>query len=157
MHHVADSASLGEGCELGHFSVVGERARIGRGCVIGHHVVIGEGCRIEDGVRIDDHAVIGKQPMRAANSATTRERSLPPVEIGANSLIGTGAIIYAGARIGGNVLVADLVTVREDVTIGDYPWVLEIQYYSTATDLLESFLESVVEPAEAKARDLSGA
>jgi acetyltransferase-like isoleucine patch superfamily enzyme len=93
---------------------------MGRDCVLGHHVVVGEGCQIGDRVRIDDHAVIGKLPMRAANTAVTREQAYPATVIESEVLIGTGVIIYVGTHIGRSVLIADLATVREDVTIGAY-------------------------------------
>jgi serine O-acetyltransferase len=35
-------------------------------------------------------------------------------------LIGAQAVLYAGCRLGKRVLVADLATIREDVTIGDF-------------------------------------
>jgi acetyltransferase-like isoleucine patch superfamily enzyme len=92
---------------------------IGSGCVIGHHVIIHDGTTIGDNVRIDDHAVIGKFPMRAANSAVTKDLELPPTRIKSDCIIGTGAVIYRGAEIGGKVLIADLATVRENVAIGD--------------------------------------
>jgi len=82
-------------------------------------VVIHAGSRLGAGVRVDDHAVIGKQPLRGPRSAITRATALPAAEIGQSSLIGTAAIIYAGARIGCKVLVADLASVRENSEIGD--------------------------------------
>ncbi len=71
------------------------------------------------GVRIDDHAVLGKEPMRAANTAVTRAETLPPLTLGAGSIIGTGAVVYRGAAVGERVLIADGAAVRERVTIGD--------------------------------------
>jgi len=94
--------------------------RIGAGCVVGHHVVIHEDSRIGDNVRIDDGTVIGKHPMRAANSAVTKEQQLPPCEIGPDGIIGTNVVIYRGARIDRKVLIADLATVRENVSIGRF-------------------------------------
>lgn len=118
MRHVAESAEIGEGTSLGRFAVIGESVRIGRDCRIGNHVVLHEGSRIGDGVRIDDRAVVGKQPMRAANSAVTREAQLAGTTIGDGAILGTGVVIYASAQIGEDVMVADLATVRENVTVG---------------------------------------
>jgi hypothetical protein len=73
---------------------------------------------IGNDVRIDDHASLGKQPMRAANSAVTREQELPPLTVGDSSIVGTGAVVYRGAAIADRVLMADLCTVREKVSIG---------------------------------------
>ncbi|RMF74122.1 MAG: N-acetyltransferase [Acidobacteria bacterium] len=113
------SAVLAPGVSVDHGAVIGPGVVIGEGTVIGCHVVVREGTRIGRGVRIDDHAVLGKLPMRAAASAITRERELPPLEIGDGCLVGAGAVIYRGARIAGQVMIADLATVREDVSIGE--------------------------------------
>jgi UDP-3-O-[3-hydroxymyristoyl] glucosamine N-acyltransferase len=115
---VHPSAQIGAGSTLGEFCVVGADVRIGAGCRIGHHVVIHDGTRIGDDVRVDDHATLGKRPMKAANSATTSERELPPLSLGDTCIVGTGVVLYRGADIGERVLIADLATVREDVTIG---------------------------------------
>jgi UDP-2-acetamido-3-amino-2,3-dideoxy-glucuronate N-acetyltransferase len=118
--HVSETAAIGEGTVLGRFCVVEDGARIGRDCVLGHHVVVHAGTEIGNGVRIDDHAVLGKQPMRAAASATTRRGAQPPASVGDDCIIGTGAVVYAGAALGRKVLVADLATIREEVTVGDF-------------------------------------
>ena len=116
---IAESARLGAGTTLGHFCVVGEGVTVGAGCQIGHHVVLHAGTVVGDGVRIDDHATVGKQPMRAPNSAVTRDGARPPARIGDACLIGAGVVLYAGCTLGEKVLVADGATVREDVTVGD--------------------------------------
>jgi hypothetical protein len=109
---VAAGATLGEGC------VVGPNVRIGPGCRIGHHVVIHADTVVGGEVRIDDHATLGKLPMRAANSATTKEQELPPLALGDGCIVGTGVVLYRGAAIEGKVLMADLCTVRENVSVG---------------------------------------
>lgn len=119
MQYVDPSASIGDATQVGHFCVILADVRIGSRCVIGHGVVIYPGSVIGDGVRVDDGAVIGKQPMRAANSAVTRGKAEPPPRIGDESIVGTYAVIYAGAQVGKRVLIADLATIREDVVIGD--------------------------------------
>ncbi len=117
---IAKSARLAGDVELGQFCVIGEDVKVGSGSVIASHVVIHPGVVIGSNVRIDDGAVIGKQPMRAANSAVTKEQQLEPTRIGDGCIIGTHVIIYAGAVIGQKVLIADLSTVRENVSIGDF-------------------------------------
>lgn len=117
---VAPGATIGEGTTLGHFCVIGDGVRIGAGCRIGHHVVLHEGTSIGDDVRIDDHTTIGKQPMRAPNSAVTRDTRQPPARIGNRCLVGASVVIYAGCTLGEKVLVADLASIREEVTIGDF-------------------------------------
>lgn len=117
---IARSAEIGAGTTFGNFVTVGENVKIGEHCAVGHNVVIHPGTRIGNRVRIDDNAVLGKMPMRAAQSAVTKDRDLPPAQVGPGCIIGTSAVIYRGCRLGEGVLVADLATVREDVTIGDF-------------------------------------
>jgi len=117
---IDSSAKIGEGTSVGHLAVIGKNVVIGTGCVIGHHVVIHDDTVLGNNIRVDDHTVIGKEPMRAANSATTKDQKLPACRIADDCIIGTGAIIYRGSELGRRVLVADLATVRENVTIGEY-------------------------------------
>ena len=112
------SAHLGEGTTFGEFCVIGANVKLGKGCKLGNHVVIHADTVVGDTVRIDDHASLGKVPMKAANSATTKDQELPPLTIGELSIVGTGVIVYRGAVIDAKVLMADLCTVRENVTVG---------------------------------------
>jgi len=99
--------------------VIGKNVRLGNDCQIGNNVVIHDDSVIGDNVRIDDNVVIGKTLMKAAISATTKDVNIDGAIIGDNSLIGTCAVIYRGAKIGKKVLIADHASVREDVTVGD--------------------------------------
>ena len=112
------SARIGEGTTLGEFCVIGANVVIGAGCKLGHHVVIHEDTVVGNTVRIDDHASLGKRPMKAANSATTKDQELPPLTVGELSIVGTGVVLYRGAAVDAKVLMADLATIRENVTIG---------------------------------------
>src|SRR5689334_11856293 len=76
------------------------------------------GTVLGDGVRVLENAVVGKQPALSSRSTAKRE-PLPPAEIGDGTLISTGAIVFAGARIGERVVVGDQSCVRERVTVGD--------------------------------------
>ena len=122
MNYISGRAKLGKDVRVGEFSVIEDEVIIGNNCTIGHHVVIHRGTVIGNNVRIDDHTVIGKQPMRAATSIFKEkgEKEQPPCRIGDDCIIGTSAIIYAGAQIGKGCLVADLATVREDVVVGSF-------------------------------------
>ncbi len=116
--NISKTSSLGKGTTHGSFCVIGENVRIGQSCDIGHNVVIHKDTVIGNNVRIDDGAVIGKLPMRAANTAVTKDEALPPCTIDKNCIIGANVVIYRGSKIGEKVLIADLSTVRENVSIG---------------------------------------
>lgn len=117
---IASTATLGSDSTIGEFCVVGPDVKIGSGCRVGHNVVIHDGTVIGDNVRVDDGAVIGKLPMKAANSAVTKEERLPPCTISSDCIIGANVVVYRGCTVGKKVLIADLSTVRENVTIGDF-------------------------------------
>ena len=56
--YIAPTATLGENCSIGPFSVVGERVRIGRNAVLHPHVVIYEGAQIGDDFLAHSHAAV---------------------------------------------------------------------------------------------------
>ena len=74
--------------------------------------VIGEGCQILD------YAVVGKQPTLSPRSTAKREE-LPPLELGAGTIVSTGGVVFAGTTVGERVVVGDQACVRERCTIGD--------------------------------------
>ena len=74
--------------------------------------VLGEGCKVLD------YAVVGKQPTLSPRSTAKREE-LPPLELGAGTVVSTAAVVFAGTTIGERVIVGDQACVRERCTIGD--------------------------------------
>ena len=116
---IHESAHLGAGTQIGHQTVILENVTIGTNCQIGHGVVIHPDTVIGDNCRVDDHAVLGKQPMRSNILATPQGQNLAPLEIGSATMVGTGATLYRGSRIGSNALIADYASVREESRVGD--------------------------------------
>ena len=114
-----NNVNISDDVTLGFNVVIMDNVSIGKGCVIGNNVVIYEGSEIGEFVRIDDNTVIGKKPMKAANSAVTKDQDLQPPKIGNNCIIGSSCVIYRGCDISHKVLVADLSTIRENVIIGE--------------------------------------
>ncbi len=112
-------ARIGTGSTYGEHCVFGANVVIGKDCRIGHGVIFHDDVVVGDGVRIDDHAVLGKRPMRAASSATTKDAEFAPLKIGDGCIIGTAAVLYRGLTLGRKCLVADMATVREEVTVCD--------------------------------------
>ena len=80
--------------------------------------IVYPGTVLGDGVKVLENAVVGKQPTLSPRSTAKRE-PLPPTEIGDGTIVSTGAIVFAGSRIGARVILGDQTCVRERVTIGD--------------------------------------
>jgi acetyltransferase-like isoleucine patch superfamily enzyme len=77
-----------------------------------------EGTVLGDGVKVLENAVVGKQPALGPKSTAKRE-PLPPAEIGAGTIVSTGAIVFAGSHIGAGCILGDQSCVRERVEIAD--------------------------------------
>ena len=61
---------------------------------------------------------VGKQPTLSPRSTAKRE-ALPPLELGPGTIVSTGAIVFAGTKLGARVIVGDGARVRERCVIGD--------------------------------------
>jgi acetyltransferase-like isoleucine patch superfamily enzyme len=84
---------------------------------IAETAVVYPGTVIGDGCKILDYAVVGKQPTLSPRS-TAKKEPLPPLELGAGTVVSTGAVVFAGTTIGERVIVGDQACVRERCTIG---------------------------------------
>jgi acetyltransferase-like isoleucine patch superfamily enzyme len=80
--------------------------------------IVYPGTVLGDGVKVLEHAVVGKQPSLSARSTAKRE-DLPPTEIGAGTIVSTGAVVFAGTKVGARVILGDQSCVRERVAVGD--------------------------------------
>src|SRR4029453_10845310 len=80
--------------------------------------IVYPGTVLGEGVKVLENAVVGKQPSLSPRS-TARRDPLPPTEIGDGTIVSTGAIVFAGSRIGQRVILGDQSCVRERVSIGD--------------------------------------
>ena len=76
------------------------------------------GTVLADDVKVLEHAVVGKQPTLSPRSTAKREE-LPPTELGPGTVVSTGAVVFAGVRLGARVIVGDQACVRERVELGD--------------------------------------
>jgi len=110
--NISPGASIGSGCAFGHGAIVEEGAVIGDGVVLGHGVVVLKGTRLGAGVEVGPLSVLGKPPRAAASS--TRAVSLTgPLSIGAGSIVGACAVVYAGTTFGEDCFIGDEAGVRE--------------------------------------------
>jgi UDP-2-acetamido-3-amino-2,3-dideoxy-glucuronate N-acetyltransferase len=80
--------------------------------------IVHPGTVLGDGARVLENAVVGKQPSLGASSTTKRE-PLPPTVIGAETVVSTGAVVFAGSTIGARCIVGDQSCIRERVALGD--------------------------------------
>ncbi|HZC74736.1 MAG TPA: acyltransferase [Gaiellaceae bacterium] len=80
--------------------------------------IVHPGTVLGEGVKVLEYAVVGKQPTLSPRSTAKRE-DLPPTEIGDGTIVSTGAVVFAGTKVGARVILGDQSCVRERVTIGD--------------------------------------
>jgi acetyltransferase-like isoleucine patch superfamily enzyme len=76
------------------------------------------GTVLGEDVRVLENAVVGKEPSLGARSTAKRE-PLPPTVIGDETVVSTGAIVFAGSEIGARCIVGDQSCIRERVALGD--------------------------------------
>jgi len=98
INHVHPAATIGENCRIGWFTVIMEHVCLGQDVTVGHNVTIYPGTVLGDGVTVGDNSVLGKQPKPAKTSTVKIEGELPPLVIGANTIIGTGAVLPSPCR-----------------------------------------------------------
>jgi acetyltransferase-like isoleucine patch superfamily enzyme len=86
--------------------------------VIADTAIVFPGTIVPDDCTILDYAVVGKQPTLSARS-TANQEEVQPLELGPGTVVSTGAVVFAGTRIGARVIVGDQACVRERCDIGD--------------------------------------
>ncbi len=94
---------------------ISPKASIGKNVRIGDNTIIFDNVVIEDNVDIAHCCVLG-EPLVTYYSDPDYEN--PATVIGANSLIRSHAIIYAGNKLGENIKTGHRVTLRENNVIG---------------------------------------
>jgi acetyltransferase-like isoleucine patch superfamily enzyme len=80
--------------------------------------IVHPGTVLGEGVKVLEYAVVGKQPVLSPRSTAKREE-LAPAVLGAETVVSTGAVVFAGTTIGARVIVGDQACVRERCAVGD--------------------------------------
>jgi acetyltransferase-like isoleucine patch superfamily enzyme len=80
--------------------------------------IVQPGTVLGEGVKVLEHAVVGKQPSLSSRSTAKRD-PLEPTVIGDGTIVSTGAVVFAGTKIGARVILGDQSCVRERVVVGD--------------------------------------
>jgi acetyltransferase-like isoleucine patch superfamily enzyme len=98
--------------------VLGEGVQVGADVVFGSGVVVHAGTVIGDGCVIEDNVVLGKIAKLARTSAAAGKAPPPPLELGERVTVCSGAVVFAGARIGDRAILGDQSYVRERTEVG---------------------------------------
>jgi len=80
--------------------------------------IVYPGTVLGEGVKVLEHAVVGKLPSLSPRSTAKRD-PLQPAELGDGTIVSTGAVVFAGTRVGARVIVGDQACVRERCVVGD--------------------------------------
>jgi acetyltransferase-like isoleucine patch superfamily enzyme len=80
--------------------------------------IVHPGTVLGEGVKVLEHAVVGKQPSLSPRS-TAKGDPLEPTVIGDGTIVSTGAVVFAGTKVGARVILGDQSCVRERVVVGD--------------------------------------
>lgn len=120
---------IGEDCLLGDFSLIREGAKIGNRCMIGCHVSISYDCEISDDCRFQNDTVfhgscgpgcffgvgVVCSSDRRVDLAEYRHTGSTPPLFGKMVMVGSGANIVAGAKIGDRAIIGSGSIVTKDV------------------------------------------
>ncbi|RLA85264.1 MAG: acyl-[acyl-carrier-protein]--UDP-N-acetylglucosamine O-acyltransferase [Deltaproteobacteria bacterium] len=119
---VHPSAKIGQGVEIGPYSIIGPGVEIGDGTWIGSHVVIDRWTRIGENCRIYHHASIGTPPQHIRYRG---EETF--VIIGNNCIIREFVTIHRGTsfgggetRLGDNNFIMAYAHIAHDCRLGNY-------------------------------------
>src|SRR3954454_875458 len=80
--------------------------------------IVYPGTELGEGVKVLEHAVVGKQPALSPRSTAKRD-PLEATELGDGTIVSTGAVVFAGTKVGARVILGDQSCVRERVVVGD--------------------------------------
>lgn len=116
--YIAKTAKIGNNCIFGYNVVVLDNVKIGDNSYIGNNAVIHEEVIVGENAYIEDNAVLGRVPRSGASVRRKPPKSLKPLQIGNDFVMGVGSIVYRGVNIGNKCMLGDLASVRENVVMG---------------------------------------
>ena len=96
-------------------AIVSDKAHVAVNVTIGAHCIVYDNVEIGDGSIIGPNSILG-EPI--ASYYRDEHYQNPVLTIGKNSLFRSGALVYAGSRIGDGVELGHRVTIREQTEIG---------------------------------------
>ena len=125
-NYISDKAKIGKNVSMWHFTYVGDDVEIGDNVKIGslahidYNVKIGENTKIEGLAYIPPLSRIGKNAFIGPNAVLTNDpypmcEKMIGITIEDGAIIGAGAVIKAGVKVGKNSVVAMGAVVTKDV------------------------------------------
>lgn len=102
---------------MGLNAIIADQVVIEPGAVIGNHVIIHERVIIRSGAVIGDHVILGYSEQRLP------EQENAWTEIGSESRIRSGAVIYWGVRLGNHCAVGHGTVIRERSQLGHHTYI----------------------------------
>jgi len=97
VHHtawIAESATIGEGCQILAGAIVAVEAKIGRHCIINTRASVDHECVLEDGTEIGPGAILtGVVRVETGAWVAAGATVLPRLTIGADAIVGAGAVV----------------------------------------------------------------
>ncbi len=136
---IVSSSEIGEGTQIGAYSIIGENVKIGAGCKIAPHVVIEGRTSIGDNCEVFQFASLGVKPqdlkfknepstLQIGNNNVIREgvtmspgtsHGLMKTVIGDNNLFMVGSHVAHDCVVGNNNVFANIATLAGHVEIGN--------------------------------------
>jgi UDP-3-O-[3-hydroxymyristoyl] glucosamine N-acyltransferase len=113
------SASVGNDVHFGNNITINARSTIGKNVKLGNNVTIYENVVIDEDTVVWDNAVIGRVPMGVSTIYSKVEIKSDITKVGKGCVIGCGAVLYAGIKIGNCCLVGDNSVIRENSILED--------------------------------------
>jgi len=91
---VAETAVLGDGCQVMALAAISEEARLGAQCIVNTSASVDHECILEDGVHVMPGATLaGRVRVGACATIGSNATILPRVSVGAGAVIGAGAVV----------------------------------------------------------------
>jgi acetyltransferase EpsM len=91
---IAAEVSIGPGTVVRAQSALGPETEVGENCIIGYGAMVSHNCKIEDGVHISSGVnLAGRTRVGRASWIGLGATVIDPCQVGANSLVGAGAVV----------------------------------------------------------------
>ncbi len=131
---IEEGAWLGEGVEVGPFSLIGAEAVVGDGTIIRSHVVIEGAVRIGRQNQIGHGSILGGAPQDLGFASATKSgielgddnviREYCTIHRGtaegSSTIVGNGNFLMAGAHLGHNCRIGNNVVIANNCLLGGY-------------------------------------